>query len=110
MSTIEVVGRESRRVIQGTAGWTPARWRLPAPEGRVDRVAVMRALIQELADLVAEAEGAPRRTVPPPAFETGLGDQLAVMVSDLMAVDPCPRRCEAAISAIRRTHAGLFRT
>ena len=71
---------------------------------------VWRSLIQELADLVAEAEGAPRRTVPPPAFETGLGDQLAVMVSDLMAVDPCPRRCEAAISAIRRTHAGLFRT
>jgi hypothetical protein len=44
----------------------------------------MYALVQRLADLGADAEGRPRRTVPRPGHDLVLPDQLAVMVADLL--------------------------
>ncbi len=44
---------------------------------------VVRAAAQELADLAADAEGRPRRTVPRLATH-GLGDQLAVLGADVL--------------------------
>lgn len=108
--TVESIGRESRRVIHGTAGWTPARWRLPAADGRADRVSVVSELIQSIADLAARAEGITARTVPVPENEATLGDQLAVVTADLVAADPGPLEREAAAAAIAKARAGLFRS
>lgn len=66
-------------------------------------------MVQTFADLAAEAEGITARKVPPPAYEPGLCDQLAVMTADLIAAKPDPRQCEAAAAAIRKARAGLFR-
>ena len=44
----------------------------------------MGALVQLLADLGADAEARPRRTVPLPEHDLVLPDQLAVMAADLL--------------------------
>jgi len=111
--TTETIGRESRRVINGTAGWAPARWRLKTGEetgvGDGDtRATVMIELIQKLADLAADAEGRPRRVVPPPDHDTGLCDQLAVMSADLLGTDPDESTRASALAAIRQAHRQLF--
>ncbi|GAA4905014.1 hypothetical protein LX16_3586 [Stackebrandtia albiflava] len=108
MPDIETIGRESRRVVHGVAHWSPARWRTPALDGEGDRAQVMRTLVQTLADLAAQAEGEPSRTVPPPEHDTVLPDQLTVITADLVAARPGPEQCDLAAGAIRVARAGLF--
>jgi hypothetical protein len=72
--------------------WELPRWR----GGRADR---MYALVQLLADLAADAEGRPRRTVPR-EYDVVLPDQLRVLADDLLAADPSPAQLAEATAAI----------
>ena len=78
------VGRELDRVLTRLAALGPARSARPGPDGvaPADRV---RPLLQHLADAAADAEGRPRRPVPVLSAHA-LGDQLAVLATDLLAV------------------------
>ncbi|GAB7190212.1 hypothetical protein NUM3379_09180 [Kineococcus sp. NUM-3379] len=57
----------------------------PAEGQERTRADVARAAAQALADLAADAEGRPRRTLPRLAVH-GVGDQLAVVGADALAV------------------------
>jgi hypothetical protein len=61
-------------------------------------------LVQALADLAAEAEGRPRRPVPPPEHPLVLPDQLEVMTADLLRLDEpgILVRAAAAVDEARR--------
>jgi hypothetical protein len=48
------------------------------------------ALVQRLADLAADAEGQPRRTVPRLADDTALPHQVAVITRDLLSTGSAP--------------------
>jgi hypothetical protein len=65
------------------------------------RADVVFALVQELADLGADAEGRPRRTVPRPPYDLALPDQVAVMAADLRAASG-PATLASAAAAIQR--------
>jgi hypothetical protein len=82
--------------------WTPQRW-TPARAQRVH------ALVQTLADLAADAEGAPRRPVPRLENDLALVDQIRVMVADLLLLPaPPPGVLAAATEAIETTSASIM--
>jgi hypothetical protein len=62
----------------------------------------MYALVQHLADLGADAEGRPRRTVPLAEHALVLPDQLAVMTADLLLAGD-PAALTAAAEAVAAT-------
>ena len=82
--------------------WTAASWAAPAVGGAGSRAEVTRAVAQRLADLAAEAEGRPRRPVPR-LPDTSLGDQLTVLVDDVLrTADPVALPAAAAeLTALR---------
>jgi hypothetical protein len=87
-----------------SAGWSVAA-ELPGAgtgAGRPSRAHVAAAVVQRLADVAADAEGQPRRTVPLLA-EVNLADQLTVMVDDILRTgDPAALRAAAtALAALR---------
>ena len=75
--------KELWRVTTRLAGLGPARLTRPDEDGVApqDRV---RPVLQALADAAADAEGRPRRDVPVLGAHA-LGDQLVVLVRDLLA-------------------------
>jgi hypothetical protein len=76
------------------------RLRVLGPRLAVQRV---RAVLQELADLAADAEGRPRRRVPELAPHS-LGDQLLVLGHDVAGVGPQALAAAAAsLVELRRT-------
>jgi hypothetical protein len=85
------------RLLNQVRHWGPARW-------RPSRSDVVYGLVQRLADLGADAEGRPRRTVP----EVGdlvLRDQLRVVADDLLAAAPPDevlRQATDEVNAVRR--------
>jgi hypothetical protein len=72
------------RFCTAIAGWTLARWSAATSDGR-SRSDVTFELVQRIADLAADAEGQPRRRVPRLESAPALGDQLRVVVADLVA-------------------------
>jgi hypothetical protein len=66
---------------------------------------VIHALVQDLADLAADAEGQPRRTVPRLPGDIALPDQLRVLMADLQSVDPPPT--QALATAVERITTAL---
>jgi hypothetical protein len=81
--------RAVRRLVDRVAHWTPARWRAQSGSGRSPADSVYE-LVQEVADLAADAEGQPRRPVPRLANDLSLPDQLRVVTNDLIAAGPQP--------------------
>jgi hypothetical protein len=82
--------------------------RLAAPfEPEATRADAARELVQRLADLAADLEGAPRREVPRLA-DRAVGDQLAVVGHDLAGAAAAAQRPDAldepaeALLALRR--------
>jgi hypothetical protein len=74
--------------------------------GGPTRAEVVAAAVQRLADAGADAEGRPRRTVPL-LSDVNLGDQLAVMVEDILrTADPAALRAAAAELAALRSALG----
>ena len=90
------------RLVRQVGHWEPGRWSADGSAGsRADRVY---ALVQRLADLAAEAEGVPRRTVPRLA-ESVLPDQIRVMADDLVAAgaaEDVVTRAADDVDAVRR--------
>jgi hypothetical protein len=58
------------------------------------------SVVQRIADLAAEAEGQPRRTVPRLDNDLALCDQLRVMVSDLVRARPSQAALAAATTLV----------
>jgi hypothetical protein len=79
----DAVDLELRRVTSRLAALGPARLTRPG-QGGVTPVERVRAVLQHLADVAAAAEGRPHRAVPELASHA-LGDQLAVLVEDVLA-------------------------
>jgi hypothetical protein len=75
--------------------WTADSWAVAAAGGGT-RADVLAAAVQRLADVGADAEGQPRRTVPRLA-DVSLADQLTVMVEDIRrTADPTALRTATA--------------
>jgi len=95
------IERAIGRVVEGTRHWSPARW-----SSRAD---AMHALVQEIADIAADAEDRPRRAVPRLPNNMHLPDQLQVVGIDLIELEPlAPQRQEAAERAVSEARAALF--
>ncbi|MFB9658196.1 hypothetical protein ACFQS3_18310 [Glycomyces mayteni] len=95
------IERAIGRVVEGTRHWSPARW-----SSRAD---AMHALVQEIADIAADAEDRPRRAVPRLPNDMHLPDQLQVVGIDLIELEPlAPQRQEAAERAVSEARAALF--
>jgi hypothetical protein len=109
----------TRRLVAGIAHWTPTAWAArvtsapdpaPAESGAVpSRADVLHSLVQQLADLGAEAESRPPQPVPRLANDLALPDQLWVVATDLAAAAPPPALSTRAEAALRTTHQTLFR-
>jgi hypothetical protein len=84
MSTDELA-IETRRLVDRVSTWTPPRWAASTASGSGSRADRFYALIQELADQAADAEGQPKRVVPRLSPDTAMPDQLRVVVADLIA-------------------------
>lgn len=91
----DLLRRESRSLVQRLRLWTPARWAAAAaPFGT--RADLVHHLAQAVADLAADAEGAPRRPLPRLDSDLALPDQLAVTADDLVHASPDPAVARAA--------------
>ena len=87
--------------------WTAGSWALPAAGRTGSRADAAAAAAQRLADLAADAEGRPRRPVPRLA-DTSLGDQLTVLLDDVLRTDdPVALPAAAAELAALRTALGF---
>lgn len=78
--------RELGRVLTRLAALGPSRLSRPPAEGAPAPAELVRPVLQDLADAAAALEGQPPRVVPVLA-DRALGDQLAVLGRDLLAVD-----------------------
>jgi hypothetical protein len=78
------LAREVRRLAERVSSWTPSRWAASTASRPGTRADTVYSLVQELADLGADAEGEPRRVVPRLAHEGALRDQLRVVAADLL--------------------------
>ena len=98
-----LLARESRSLVQRLRLWTPARW-AAAAEPFDSRADLVHHLAQCLADLAADAEGGPRRSLPHQDSVLGLPDQLAVTADDLVraGVDPETARGATAHLLVHR--------
>jgi hypothetical protein len=86
------------------ANWGPSRWAVRVEADGASRGDLMHALVQRLADLAADAEGAPRREVPRLENDLTLVDQLRVVAGDLVAAgasDLLTHAAAADVSAVR---------
>ncbi|GAA1038343.1 hypothetical protein GCM10009557_54070 [Virgisporangium ochraceum] len=82
--TTDELAVETRRLVDRVSTWTPPRWAASSASGPGTRADRFHALIQELADQAADAEGQPHRVVPRLSPDTALPDQLRVVVADLI--------------------------
>ena len=84
---VALLRRESRSLVQRLRLWTPARYAAAAPPWGT-RGELVRHLAQACADVAADLEGEPRRTVPRLDSDLGLADQLAVTSDDVVRAQP----------------------
>ena len=77
------LAREVGRLVDRVSHWTPPRWAASSVSGAGSRADLVYALVQDLADRAADAEGQPRREVPRLTPDTVLVDQLRVVAADL---------------------------
>jgi hypothetical protein len=76
------------RLIGQVMYWTPPRWRAASGVFGRTRADLVHDLVQRIADLAADAEGQPRRTVPRLENDLALPDQLVVVTRDLLRASP----------------------
>ena len=75
-------------LVAQVAHWMAPRWAASATVGNVARSDLLHRLVQRIANLAADAEGEPRRTVPRLDNDLVLPDQLRVVAADLLAAGP----------------------
>ncbi len=95
------------RLVNRVSHWSPTRWSQPARPGLPVRSDLVFALVQNLADLAADADGHPRRPVPRLASDLALPDQVRVMLADLLAQPRTDELLESARVLIRDTAGAL---
>lgn len=101
--------------VRQVGHWEQPRWSAEAAGARaadagadatgVSRADVVHRLVQEIANLAADAEGEPRREVPRLENDLALPDQLRVVVADLIAAgapDDVLAAAAAKVAAVRR--------
>jgi len=94
-------------LVRQVRHWTAPRWGAVATGGNTARADLMHRLVQEIANLAADAEGEPRRTVPRLENDLVLPDQLRVVAADLLAADPPPETLARAVAEVTATRSAL---
>ncbi|MFF5175982.1 hypothetical protein ACFY3U_25615 [Micromonospora sp. NPDC000089] len=107
MSAAEELDRAVRRLVGQVGHWEQPRWAAKADAGNVSRADLVHKLVQEIANLAADAEGAPPRAVPRLANDRALPDQLRVVVADLVAAGPPEAELARATAAVTATRSAL---
>ncbi len=94
-------------LVHQVGHWQQPRWAATATGGNVSRADLVHRLVQELANLAADAEGRPRRTVPRLDTDLVLPDQLRVVTADLVAARPSADTLARAVGEVSATRAAL---
>ncbi|SCL18999.1 hypothetical protein GA0074694_2537 [Micromonospora inyonensis] len=94
-------------LVRQVGHWQPPRWSALAADGNVSRADLVHKLVQEVANLAADAEGQPRRTVPRLDNDLALPDQLRVVAADLVAAAPAPEALARAAAEVTATRTAL---
>ncbi|QOC94934.1 hypothetical protein D0Q02_28570 [Micromonospora craniellae] len=94
-------------LVRQVAHWQQPRWSATASRGNVSRADLVHRLVQEIANLAADAEGQPRRTVPRLGNDLVLPDQLRVVAADLLAVAPTGGALARAATEVAATRTAL---
>ncbi|GAB3064707.1 hypothetical protein [Micromonospora schwarzwaldensis] len=94
-------------LVRQIGHWQQSRWSAPAAGGNVSRADLVHKLVQELANLAADATGEPRREVPRLPSDLALPDQLRVVAADLALAAPPDPVLAGAADAVARTRAAL---
>ncbi|MEU8253843.1 hypothetical protein AB0C06_06200 [Micromonospora inaquosa] len=94
-------------LVRQIAHWQQPRWAAAATAGNVSRADLVHRLVQEIANLAADAEGEPRRVVPRLDNDLALPDQLRVVTADLLAADPGAEALTRAAAEVTATRSAL---
>ncbi|MEU8153989.1 hypothetical protein AB0B94_10045 [Micromonospora sp. NPDC048986] len=94
-------------LVRQIAHWQQPRWAAVATVGNVSRADLVHRLVQEVANLAADAEGEPRRVVPRLDNDLALPDQLRVVTADLLAADPGAEALTRAAAEVTATRSAL---
>ncbi|GAA3739495.1 hypothetical protein [Micromonospora maritima] len=94
-------------LVRQVGHWQQPRWSAQAEAGNVSRADLVHKLVQEIANLAADAAGEPRRDVPRLPSDLALPDQLRVVAADLALAGPPERVLGDAAAAVARTRATL---
>ncbi|TDC40735.1 hypothetical protein [Micromonospora sp. KC213] len=106
MSAAEL-DRAVRLLTRQVGHWQQPRWAAVPDGGDASRADLMHRLVQELADLGADAESEPCRPVPRLPNDLALVDQLRVVAADLIAAGPSGAVLARAAAAVTATRAAL---
>ncbi|MGR6317286.1 hypothetical protein Q2K19_06535 [Micromonospora soli] len=106
MSAAEL-DRAVELLVRQVGHWTQPRWSAQAEGGNVSRADLVHKLVQEIANLAADAEGEPRRDVPRLGNDLVLPDQLRVVAADLVAAGPPGPVLAEAAGAVAKTRSAL---
>ncbi|MDG4793260.1 hypothetical protein [Micromonospora sp. WMMD1082] len=101
------LGRGVELLVRQVGHWQQPRWSAAASGGNVSRADLVHRLVQEIANLAADAEGEPRRTVPRLDNNLALPDQLRVVAADLIAAGPADEALARAATEVTETRAAL---
>ncbi|MFJ6195237.1 hypothetical protein [Micromonospora sp. NPDC092111] len=94
-------------LVRQVRHWQQPRWAASAEGGNVSRADLVHKLVQEIADLAADAEGQPRRDVPRSVNPLALPDQLRVVAADLVAAGPPEPVLAGAAATVAATRSVL---
>jgi hypothetical protein len=98
--------RSVDQLIGRVTNWTPSQWAASSSSGS-SRADVVYALVQQLADLAASAEGQPHRAVPRIEHDLALIDQIRVMSADLVAAHAGDGELHRAANLVTATRRAL---
>ncbi|MEU4715484.1 hypothetical protein AB0F73_17740 [Micromonospora purpureochromogenes] len=106
MSAAEL-DRAVELLVRQVGHWQQPRWAAIAEGGNVSRADLVHRLVQELANLGADAEGEPRRNVPRLDNDLALVDQLRVVAADLVAAGTPEATLARAAAEVAATRSAL---
>jgi len=99
--------RAVQLLVRQVGHWEQPRWGATATGGNASRADLVHRLVQEIANLAADAEGEPRRTVPRLDNDLALPDQLRVVTADLVAAGAAPEVLARAAAEVAATRSAL---
>ncbi|MEH1026983.1 hypothetical protein V6W11_04440 [Micromonospora profundi] len=106
MSAVKL--EQAVRLLVGQIGhWQQPRWAAAATTGNMSRADLVHRLVQEIANLAADAEGGPRRTVPRLDNDLALPDQVRVVTADLLAAGADAGTLARAAAEVSATRSAL---